>query len=221
LSSEKKRILVYVQALPSDVATSGEGSSQRAKSFVEHFQNSPEFALTHSSKVALSRALLLGTMDVTAIGYAPVLHEAIARGASTAISVPLCDTPYEQAKSFPEGNSQIIIGENPDGPFGGASLAGALVALRGYPFRLWDEEKPEYLENSIVLVKDLLLPTPSIDARRIKRATEEKFDAEAVLGSCRVSSVAGASARYEVISGNPVDLSAPLIKRLRRNILTA
>ena len=213
MSSEKGKVLVYVQAIP---VSSSSGESSREKSFVEYFQNSAEFTMTHSSKVALEKAQLLGTSDVTAIGYSPILHEAMARGASAGISVPACDTPYRQARTFPQGNFEILIGENGDGLFNGASLAGALVAMHGYVFRMWGEEKPEYLENSVVLVKDLLQPTPGIDIRRVKRASEARFEAEAVDGNSRILSIP--SARNEILSGNSKDLSSALSKRLRRNL---
>jgi len=210
--AEKRKVLVYVQAIP----VGPDGTVER--SFEEYFLGATEFALSHSSKVALSKALLLGTMDVTAVGYAPVLHEALARGASNSISVSVCDTPFEQAKTFPSGDFEILVGENPDGFFSGASLAGALVALRDYTFRVWDEERPEYLGNSVVLVKDLLSPTPEIDIRRIRKASEAKFDAEAAIGRSRISPTASSSSRSnEILTGNPADLSSALKKRLRRS----
>ncbi|HKW05266.1 MAG TPA: hypothetical protein VJN71_08215, partial [Nitrososphaerales archaeon] len=80
------RIVVYVQAVPSAVLSDGK-FSDLAKG---------KFSINHSSKTALDSARrIFPNAKIKAAGYAPVLSEAIARGADLAISLPLCDDPLE------------------------------------------------------------------------------------------------------------------------------
>ena len=118
----KKEILVYVQAIPRNV-------SSGARKFKD--LSSSEFDLTHSSKAAMAEAQrIFPDAEVTVAGYQAVLPEALSRGASKAVSLPMCQDPLDQAKSFPSAEKYdcIVVGETPEGPFTWASLCGALAA---------------------------------------------------------------------------------------------
>ncbi|MHB8566313.1 MAG: hypothetical protein ACYC7D_00350 [Nitrososphaerales archaeon] len=204
-------IAVYVQALPSSV---GEAPS---KNFGDNFEDS-EFELSHSSKVALSIAKGFGSHEITAMGHEPVLHEAIARGATSTVSLPFCDNPYEQAKSIPRDLfSKIIIPESVDGPFTGASLAGALISLYGYSFQLVEKEgfSRHAAENSVLLVKDYSSSIAPIDLRRIKLAVEVKIEKHTTVGLLNVSRI-NPKDMHEELRGEPRDISNAITKRLKR-----
>ena len=81
-----ERVLVYVQAMPVVVPHS-----------IKKFQDlgMSEFSISHSSKVALSAAKSLGFHEIVALGFPPVLQESLARGATSWVSMPLCDDPLE------------------------------------------------------------------------------------------------------------------------------
>ena len=134
--------------------------------------------MSQSSKAALAFASTLGFHDVVAVGFSPVLREALARGATSCISMPLCDDPLEQASFFPKDNfSHVIIGENSDWVFTGASLAGTLSESRKMRFCLFqDGDSIDFPESSIILVKDSGESTSSIDIRRIKSSLEAECE---------------------------------------------
>ena len=136
--------------------------------------------MSQSSKAALAFGSTLGFHDVVAVGFSPVLREALARGATSCISMPLCDDPLEQASFFPKDNfSHVIIGENSDWVFTGASLAGTLSESRKMRFCLFqDGDSIDFPERSVILVKDSGESTSSIDIRRIKASFEASVNPE-------------------------------------------
>ena len=206
----EKQLGVYVQALP--VSLSNPSST---KKFEEQFKDS-DFVLSHSSKIALKVAKSLGYHEVCAFGHSSILHEALARGATSAYSVPLFVNVVDQARSIPRDHfSSIVLPENLDGPFTGASLAGALISLYGLSFALWDGAN-RHPESRVILVKDID-SSDSIDVRRISQAVATKVETSTVIGQDDVatSSMQG-GARHEELTGSMEEISGTIAKRLRR-----
>ena len=126
--------------------------------------------MSQSSKAALAFASTLGFHEIVAVGFSPVLREALARGATSCKSVPLCDDPLEQSSFFPKEHfSHILIGENPDWVFTGSSLAGILSESRRMQFCFFkDGDSIDFPERSVILVKDSGESPSTIDIRRIR-----------------------------------------------------
>ena len=205
-----RQILVYVQALPVSVPTS-------ARKFQD--LESSEFRMSHSSKAALSFAATLGFHEIVAAGFSPILREALARGATSCMTMPLCDDPLEQSSFFPKKRdgsfSHIIIGENPEWAFTGATLAGALAESRKSRIRLFQEgDKLEFDEGSITLVKDSGEGLRSIDVRRIKTSSETSVNPDGVLGNSSFSKLE--PRRNESLTGNAKEISSLLSRRIMR-----
>jgi hypothetical protein len=209
LSSRK--LLVYVQALPISFPVS-------PKNFAD--LNASDFALSHSSKAALAFASTMGFPEILASGFSPVLPEALARGATDIAPIPLCDDPKEQATFLPKGDfSHVIIGENPDWVFSGASFAGVLSQSRNIPVNIIRDEDGEPVRNtlsanSLLLILDSGELSSFIDVRRIKYSTSEKVQPENVLGYSVFNEME--EKRSEKITGTPSEISAILSKKLRR-----
>jgi hypothetical protein len=203
-------LLVYVQALPVSFPVT-------PKKFVD--LNASNFVMSHSSKTALAFASSLGFPEILAAGFSPILQEALVRGATDKAPMPLCDDPLEQASFLPEGDfSHIIIGENPDWVFSGASLSGILAQTRGIALNVITQDEKiktnNFLSNSLLLVLDSGEHLSSIDVRRIKYSTSASVQPENVLGSSMFTGVE--EKRTENITGTPAEISSILSKKLRR-----
>ena len=202
-----ERVLVYVQAMPVVVPHS-----------IKKFQDlgMSEFSISHSSKVALSAAKSLGFHEIVALGFPPVLQESLARGATSWVSMPLCDDPLEQASFFPKNTIfPIIIGENSDWVFTGASLAGVLAESRACNLLLLEKDAyTELSDNSIVLVRDSGRNAGNIDVRRIKTSADEELNSQSVLGNSTLSRIEGK--KTEPISGDEDQLVSLLTRKLNR-----
>jgi len=218
MSMDARRVGVYVQALP--VSLSDPASKER--NFAEQFQDA-NFELSHSSKVALDVARKLGVHDVCAFGHHSVLFEALARGATSIVSLPLHYNPSEQARSIPrDGFSTLVIPENCDGPFSGAALAGAVAMLHNLPLVLIDipdSVSRTLPKDSILLVKDLVR-SDSIDIRRINPALDVHIEPLPVIGRAEVTFKADEK-KHEELKGDARELSASIAKRLRRLVAPA
>jgi len=172
--------------------------------------------MSQSSKAALAFASTLGFHETVAVGFSPILREALARGATSCVSVPLCDDPLEQASFFPKNDfSHVIIGENSDWAFTGSSLAGAVSESRKMRFCLFkDGDSIEFPERSVILVKDSGESTSSIDIRRIKSSSETNVNPEGVLGDATLSK--RETKRSESVSGDVSEIAAILTRRIKR-----
>ncbi|MGI0091926.1 MAG: hypothetical protein ACREBS_09470 [Nitrososphaerales archaeon] len=207
-----RQILVYVQALPVSIP-----------GWARKFQDleSSEFRMSHSSRVALAFASALGFHEIVAAGFPPVLREALARGATSCMSIPLCDDPLEQASFFRKGVESfyhVIVGENPDWVFTGASLAGVLAESHKLRFQLFQEGDSLYFkESSIILVKDPGEASQNIDVRRIKSSSEKDVNHEDVLGNSTFSKQE--PRKNELISGDPKEIASFLSRRIRRLVV--
>ena len=203
-------VLVFVQAVPTHVPG------------VDKFSDLSKaaFSLSHSSKVALNRSKRI-QREFVAIGHSSVLAEALARGATRVFSVPLCDDPFEQAMTFPKDGhwTNVIIGENPDGPFTGASLSGALSALWGWNLSLdnsFDKEPKPYLPSFIILVKDDIDRAYNIDVRHISHALEQKIPNSDVKGTLQLLKQQ-VQPRHETLNADsPKEIATSILRRLRR-----
>jgi hypothetical protein len=177
------KVLVYVQAVPISV-------SDKARSFKDFA--SGDFRMSHSSQLALDRALKISN-DAVALGHSSILCEALARGAKQASSVPLCDDPVIQAESFrddirkSESAPLVIVGENLDGPFTGAAFCGALSQIYDLSFSIDDLGIHAPLKKGcVVLVKDPGSEVFNIDIRTINYATARKFDDAKIFGESMI-----------------------------------
>ncbi len=204
---ESRQLLVYVQALPVSVPNS-------ARKFTD-LENC-EFKMSHSSKAALVFAGGLGFHEIVAVGFSPVLREALARGATSCYSVPLCEDPVEQASFFPKENfSHYIIGENCDWVFSGSSLAGVLSESRKLRFCLFmDGTSLDFAESSVILVKDSGESSQSIDIRRIKRSFETSVNPEGLLGDSKLTK--RETQKSEFLTGDASEIASVLTRRIRR-----
>jgi hypothetical protein len=202
-----RQILVYVQALPVSIPSSARKFQDLEKS---------EFRMSQSSKVAISFAKTLGFHEIMAVGFSPILREAIARGATSCYSVPLCDDPLEQASFFPKDSfSHVIIAENSDWVFSGSSLAGVLCESRKMRFCLFTEGASlDYPESSVILVKEYGDSSESVDIRRIRNAFDVTVNPEGVLG---VSTLSKREAKKsEALTGDTSEIASVLSRKIRR-----
>ncbi len=203
----KKRILVYLQAIPRTVSS--------AATKFEDLSNS-EFVLNHSSKIAIAEARrIFPDAEIIAAGYQSVLPEAFARGASKVISLPMCQDPLDQAKNLPatEKYACIVVGENPDGPFTGASLCGAIAALRKVEFSIGNKFTSGL--NGILLLREDESASHNIDVRRICTAFEEKIAISEIRGNLSLGKKEVVSGS-ETVQGSPQEIASTLARRLRR-----
>jgi len=237
--TEDRRILVYVQAVPSSVPPS-------LKQFSD--LETCDFNMSHSSRVALSFASTLGFSDIVAAGFSPIMKEALARGASSCYSMPLCDDPFDQISFFPTDDfSNIVVGENPDWVFSGASLCGAIIGAKGFDLAPISKELPP---NSIMLVPDSGEETSGVDIRRISFSSSSMITAsfnaalrgmevprqvkdlgrkdamkdlassknpERVFGSSIFAK--SETKRSEQVSGSPKEIVSTLTRRIRRLVI--
>jgi len=202
-----RQLLIYVQALPISVPTS-------ARQFLDLAGS--EYRMSQSSKAALAFASTLGFHEIVAVGFSPVLREALARGATSCKSVPLCDDPLEQSSFFPKEHfSHILIGENPDWVFTGSSLAGVLSESRKMQFCFFkDGDSIDFPERSVILVKDSGESPSTIDIRRIKSSFEASVNPEGLLGNSTLSK--REVKRGETVSGDASEISTILARRIKR-----
>ncbi len=205
-TEEKQRILVYVQAIPASVSTS-------AKRFTD--LESSDFKMSHSSKAALAFASTHTLGEVVAAGFPPILREAVARGASATFSMPLCDDPLKQLDFFPkEGKfSSIVVGENQDWVFSGASLCGLISAKLGFGLYV-SRTSSQIEENTVVLVLDSGEETGNVDVRRIVQATTTMANPEGVLGDSSFRKLE--ETKPEIQTGAAQEVSSVISRRLRR-----
>ncbi len=206
------KVLVYVQAIPKAVP-------QAVKTFPD--LSRARFVMTQSSKTALARSkAIFPDAEIIAAGYNAVLQEALVRGAERAISLPLFDDPLDQAKSFPvEGYySRIIVGENPDGPFTGASLCGALAALRKMNFELIDDhaDMRTVRKEGILLVRADEGVSHNVDIRRIADSMRQKIQPSETSGGSSLVRREQDSKPEMIISGSLEEISSAFSRRLRR-----
>ncbi len=145
-----------------------------------------------------------------------VLREALARGATSCKSVPLCDDPLEQFSFFPKEHfSHILIGENPEWVFTGSSLAGILSESLKMQFCFFkDGDSIDFPERSVILVKDSGENTSSIDIRRIKSSFEVSVNPEGLLGDSMLSK--RETKRGEIVSGDVSEISTILNRKIKR-----
>jgi hypothetical protein len=204
--ASKNSILIYVQAVPK--------TSTNPKRF-QDLMNS-EFVLAYSSKMAISKAQkFFPESEVTAAGYSKVLPETIARGAHRVISLPFCDDPIEQAKSFPafDNFDLAIVAENLEGPFTGASLCGALAALRKLDFEIADE--PSSFRHRLILLRDGESFPFEIDVRKINAAFNQEITPSEVRGDSILEKKEPRSSP-EFTSGSAAEIAGTFSRRLRR-----
>jgi hypothetical protein len=202
-----RQLLVYIQALPVSVPSS-------AKKF-QDLENM-EFRMSQSSKAALSFAKTLGFHEIVALGFSPILREALARGATSCYSVPLGDDPLEQASFFPKDEfSHFIIAENSDWVFSGSSLAGILSETRKMRFCLFTEGRSlDYPESSVILVKDSGESSESVDIRRIRNSFDAVVNPEGVLGGSTLSR--RETRKSEMLTGDTNEIASVLSRRIKR-----
>jgi len=207
LSSRK--LLVYVQAVPISFPVIPKTFADLATA---------DFAMSHSSKTALTFAASMGCPEIIAAGFSPILQEALTRGATDVAPMPLCDDPLEQASFLPDGDfSHVILGENPDWIFSGASFAGILAQSRNIPIKIIsdpNDTSKDLPSSSLLLVLDSGEHSSDIDVRRIKYSTSTSIHPENVLGNSRFSKVE--EKRTEKIVGTPSEIAAILTKKVRR-----
>jgi hypothetical protein len=175
-----------------------------------------EFRMSHSSKTALAFAKVLDFPEIVAVGFSPVLREAIARGATSCISVPLCEDPLEQASFFPKGEfSHVIVGENPEWVFTGASLAGIISESRNLRFELFKEgDSTDFPESSVILIKDSGESALGVDIKRIKDSFEAPVNPEAVLGGSTL--LKREQKKGESLTGEAKEIASTLQRKIRR-----
>lgn len=208
------KLLVYVQAIPRALPSGVRKFSDLSRS---------EFVLTHSSKTLLANARKLFPLgEIASAGYHAILREALARGADKAISLPLCDDPLDQAKSFPTGDlySHILVGETIDGPFSGASLCGALAALRKMDLSVIDRSSGSEAahRNGIFLVRDEGHPN-NIDIRKIGHSLKQTFAVSEVRGNSSLEKGELDSRREIIDTDLAKEIAASFSRRLRRLVI--
>ena len=60
------------------------------------------------------------------------------------IPMPLCDDPLEQVSFFPKDEfSNVLVGENPDWVFSGASLCGVIAGTKGFDLAQVSKDFPQ------------------------------------------------------------------------------
>ncbi|MGI0079143.1 MAG: hypothetical protein ACRECH_05925, partial [Nitrososphaerales archaeon] len=158
--------------------------------------------------------------EITAAGYHSILREALTRGASKAASLPLCDDPLDQAKSFPsnESYSYFLVGENPDGFFSGASLCGALSALRKMPLAITDLDSGVQV-GGVYLVRDAEDVSHNIDIRRINSAFKHNIAELGALGTSTFGRSEQSASNEDLSSESPKAISSAFSRRLRRLVI--
>jgi hypothetical protein len=199
-------VLVYVQAVPSFIP-----SSVRKFSDLENCT----FKMSHSSKAALAFASRHATGEIVAAGFSPILREAVARGASRPISMPLCDDALTQISFFLKNEefTSIIVGENTDWIFSGASLCGALSSKLGFDVKI-SRDLQSIESNSVILVLDAGVESSNVDVRRIARSMETPINPEGVLGKSTIKRME--ERKPETISGTAEEVASAIARRLRR-----
>lgn len=207
--AERKRILVYVQAVPVYVP-----GSARKFSDLEN----TDFKMSHSSKVALGLVSNEKDTEIVAAGFSPILREAVARGATGTFLMPLCDDPWDQLSFFPKEDrfSAILLGENPDWVFSGASLAGLISVKFGYNLQFCSETGQPLEPNCVVLALDSGQEVSNIDVRRIILASADHASPEAVLGNSTLRKLEETKA--EILTDSPAEMSSVISRRIRRII---
>jgi len=206
LTKDKRRILVYVQAIPVFVPGS-------ARKFTD--LETCEFRMSHSSKAALAYTTVDDSAEIVAAGFSPILREAVARGASSTFSMPLCDDPQKQQSFFPrDANfSSFVIGESPDWVFSGSSLAGVVSVKFGLPLRVRSNQG-KLDHGSVILVLDSGDESTNINVRRIDLAFEAPANPEGVLGESSFRRLE--EKRSEALDGAPDEIALVISRRLRR-----
>jgi hypothetical protein len=204
------KILVYVQAIPTSI-------SDKARNFKDLSSSSVRMA--HSSKVALDQALKI-SKEVVALGHSSILSEALAHGANEAKALPFCDDPVAQAESMQdsvvESNEiSILVGENLDGPFSGASLCGALSSIYDLRFS-FSSNGEDASPGSVVLVKDTGTETFNIDIRAIDYATSQKFPESTIVGSSALEKTQRPKTAQLPIELSAKEIATTLSRKLRR-----
>ena len=214
LIESRTTVLVYVQAVPKTVPSNAREFSDLSRS---------DFVLTHSSKSALAKVgRVFPNAKVTAAGYHSILYEALARGAEKAISLPLCDDPLDQARSFPsnEPYPYILVGENPDGIFTGASLCGALSALRKMDFAIMDFAESTVVQGEgVYLVRDDERATHNIDTRLINGALKQVVTPLKALGVSSLGKREQEPNSETLNSESPEEISSSFSRSLRRIVV--
>jgi hypothetical protein len=179
-----RKLLVYVQAVPISIQSN-------VKSFSD--LSNARFKMAHSSKLALDRAKQLSEGEIVAVGHSSILPEAIARGATRVIPVPLCEDPLKQAESIKEflqdSNSSVLIGENLDGPFTGAALCGALSPVSDQNLFFDSNSKNDLTASSIVLLRDNGIEAFHIDIRRIEQAASKRIEDSPMVGRSSIEKI--------------------------------
>lgn len=208
---KKKGILVYAQAVPVIFPSA-------ARTFSD--LSSSQFRMTHSSKTVLAVAQNIAKdNEIVAAGFHSILQEALARGASKVVSLPLCSDPLEQVNSLSgmQGYDLFLIGENPDGPFSGAALCGALSELWNSDLEIIDcKSSPSGRRGTIVLVRDDISDTPTIDIRRIKAASDQVVPVSATVGNLSLTRPEQSFKSELVVYDSPRDAASAISRRLRR-----
>lgn len=171
--------------------------------------------MSHSSKVALAFATSLGFPEIIAAGFSPILQEALARGGTGYHSMPLCDDPLEQISFFPKDEfSNIIVGENPDWVFSGASLCGAIIGTKGFDLSPVSKNLPQ---RSVLVVPDSGEESAGVDIRRINFSTSSSVNPEGILGASIFAK--SETKRPELVIGSPSEIISLLSRRIRRLVI--
>jgi hypothetical protein len=202
----RQEIFVYVQAIPISIPSSAKGFRDLAGS---------QFRISHSSKLVLSRASGISSW-VVAMGHSSVLREALARGATRVIPLPLYDDPVKQTenmKNFIGDSALVLIGENLDGPFSGAALAGVLSSLCNLRL-LIDSDLKSDLKGSIILLRDPGTEAFNIDVRKIPEASKE-IPVTSVVGNCTLERRSN-QIREKPREETPEDVASNVSRKLRR-----
>lgn len=172
--------------------------------------------MSHSSEVALGFTSQRGDVELVAAGFPPILREAVARGATSTFSMPLCDDPLEQLSFFPREDrfSTVLVGENPDWVFSGASLAGLISVRMGYNLRVSSGPRGLLQPNCVILALDSGEEVSNIDVRRIILATADHANPEGVLGNSSFRKLD--ETKPEILTGSPAEMASVISRRLRR-----
>ncbi|MHB1907258.1 MAG: hypothetical protein ACYCQJ_00140 [Nitrososphaerales archaeon] len=196
-------ILAYVQAVPSAIHDSQKNFSELNE----------RLRMVHSSQALLARMVSMDE-EIVAVGYSQILLEALARGASSGISLPLCDDPLVQAESMREilkSKIRIFVGENLDGPFSGAALCGAISSL--YDLSLGVVDDPKQSSDLVVLVRDNGIGAFNLDVRNIEPASKKPIGRSNLIGT----SVLRKETRSRSLeSHNEKETSDIIARKLRR-----
>jgi hypothetical protein len=205
LAEKSGKVLVYVQAIPLSIP-----SSARKFSDLENC----DFRMSHASKVALAAANR-SNYDITATGFSPILREAVARGASSVFSMPLCDDPSRQLSFFPKNErySRIFVGESLEWIFTGASLAGLLCSKLSFQLQLFSEDVI-FGEGAVILVPDSGEAVSGIDIRRIDSSMDAVVNPEGVLGEASFRKLE--EVKPEILTGSTEENASIISRRLRR-----